>query len=431
MAVEELILDSLMAEGEGGGAEGDPGGAADELGGEEHLGGEPADTDGAADPAGKTGEPDPKVDGRNNPDAIRKHLAEMKADPEKAALAKAITDGLGKKRGYEAEFPTVREAREVKQLIESVGGREAVTAAIESHATMQQVDAEIAEGNPAVAKRMFEQAPEGMVKLVPSILDQAAKANPDAYQAAIAPHAVAMLQKDGMTGALNALVDAFNTDNKDGMKDVIGRILQYYKGLMQGAAPKVKDPDREKFEKEKSDYETERQRETTQEIFNSNLAHSGNKIDAALAADVKRLGLSKGAIDKLRMDVWRNIEAKRNADDNFKSTLQRKFASKTAKVDAVKHLNDFTDNAVKDAVDEEVISRYGERKTVKRADPTAPKGKPGAVAGKSAAAPAPGAIKIPAPLSRQEIDYDDPRTTTRGIQNGVAVRKSDKKLVQW
>lgn len=432
MATEKLILNSLMAEGEGGGGDGGDGGGATDLGdGEEHLDGEPADTDGAHDTDGKGGEPELKVDGRNNPDAVRKHLAEMKADPEKAALAKAITDGLGKKRGYEAEFPTVKDAREVNQLIKSVGGREAVTTAIESHAVMQQVDTELAEANPAVVKRLFDQAPEGMVKLMPSIMESAAKANPEAFKASLAPHVAAMLQGDGLTGALNALVDAFNTDNKDGLKDVIGRILQYYKGLMQGAAPKAKDPDREKFEKDRTDWETQKQQETTREIFSSNLAHSGNKIDAELAADAKRLGLGKAALEKLRQDVWRNIETRRNADNGFKSALQTKFSSKTAKVDAVKHLNEFTDSVVKAAVDEEVISRYGERKKVVRVDPTAPKGKPGAPGTKTAAAPVVGAIKIPAPLSRQEIDYDDPRTTTRGLQNHVAVRKSDKKLVQW
>lgn len=419
--------------GGGGGAEVDAGGGADDgLEIEQHHDGETAGNDGAEGSVAKPGEGEPKTDGRNNPDAIRKHLAEMKADPAKAELAKAITDGLGKKRGYEAEFPTVREAREVKQLIETAGGREAVTAAIESHATMQRVDALLEAGDPAVVQQMFEQAPAGMLKLVPSILDQAAKANPEAFKASLAPHVASMLAGDGMTGALNALVDAFNTDNKKGMEDVLGRILQYYKGLMQGAAPKGKDPDREKFNQEKSDWEKQKQTETTTEIFNNNLAHSGNKIDAELAADAKRLGLGKAALERLRQDVWRNIEARRGADAVFKAALQNKFTSKTAKVDAVKHLNDFTDKVVKEAVDEEVIARYGERKKADpKKDPLAPKGKPGTPAGKPAAAPVAGAIRIPAPLTPREIDYDDPRTTTKGVLSGVAVRKSDKKLVQW
>jgi hypothetical protein len=419
--------------GGGGGEAIDAGGAADEdLESGQHQDGEPAGTDGAHEPVTKPGEGEPKVDGRNNPDAIRKHLAEMKADPAKAELAKAITDGLGKKRGYEAEFPTVREAREVKQLIESAGGREAVTAAIASHATMQQVDTELAQANPAVVKRMFDQAPEGMVKLVPSIMEQAAKANPEAFKASLAPHVAQMLAGDGMTGALNALIDAFNTDNKAGMQDVLGRILQYYKSLMQGAAPKGKDPDREAFEKEKTEYEKGKETERTREIFNSNLTHSGTRIDAALASDAKRLNLGPAALERLRQDVWRNIEARRNADNLFKTTLQSKFASNNAKIDAVKHLNDFTDKVVKAAVDEEVIARYGERKKAEpKKDPLAPKGKPGAPAGKPAAVPVAGAIKIAAPLSSREIDYDDPRTTTKGVMSGVAVRKSDKKLVQW
>lgn len=421
--------------GGGGGAEVDAGGGADDgLEIEQHHDGETAGNDEAEGSVAKSGEREPKTDGRNNPDAIRKHLAEMKADPAKAELAKAITDGLGKKRGYEAEFPTVREAREVKQLIETAGGREAVTTAIASHATMQRVDAMLEVGDPAVAQEMWEQSPAGMAKLVGPILDQAAKSNPEAYQAAIAPHVLQMLDRDGFRGALNGLVDALNgnkLDGEGGVKDIVGRILQYYKGLMQGAAPKGKDPDREKFNQEKSDWEKQKQTETTTEIFNNNLAHSGNKIDAELAADAKRLGLGKAALERLRQDVWRNIEARRGADAVFKAALQNKFTSNTAKVDAVKHLNDFTDKVVKEAVDEEVIARYGERKAVARKDVLAPKGKPGTPAGKPAAAPVAGAIRIPAPLTPREIDYDDPRTTTKGVLSGVVVRKSDKKLVQW
>lgn len=430
MAAEELVLDSLMAEGEGGG---DAGGDAGDLGGEEQqLDGQETDgADGTTKQGGKGGEQEEKPDGRKNPDAIRKHLAALKADPNTKEFGQELTNKLGKVRGYEEVFPTVKEAREVRTLLESVGGREAVTAAIESHATMQRVDQQIDAGDPAVVEEMFKQSPEGMAKLVGPILDQLSKANPAAYKAALVPHAVAMLEGDGLTGALNAMVDAFNKDDKPGMQDMLGRLIQYYKGLMQGAKPKGIDPDRAAFEKEKTDFQTQKQQEAIKSTFNANLEYSAGKIDAGIAADIKRLNLSEKQVEKLRQNVWKELETRRNKDSVFTSTLNSKFDAKTSKADAVTWLNGFTDRNVADAINEVVTSYYGDRKAAPaRVDPTAPKkGAPAAGAAKGAA-PA-GTIKVPKALTFAEIDYNDPRTTTKSVQNHIAVRKSDKKLVQW
>lgn len=431
MAAEELVLDSLMAEGDGGG---DAGGDAGDLGGEENqqVDGQETGTDGVTKQGGKAGEQDDKQDGRKNPDAIRKHLAALKADPTTKEFGQELTNKLGKVRGYEEVFPTVKEARETRTLIESVGGREAVTAAIESHATMQRVDQQIAAGDPAVVEDMFKQSPEGMAKLAGPILDQLAKANPAAYKAALVPHAIAMMQADGFSPAfLNSLVDSFNKDDKAGLQEKIGSLIEYYKGLMQGAKPKGIDPDRVKLDDDKKAWETQKQQEAIKSTFNTNLDYSASKIDAGIAADVKRLNLSEKQVEKLRQNVWKELETRRNKDSVFTTTLNSKFDGKTPKADAVTWLNGFTDRNVADAINEVVTSYYGDRKAVPaRVDPTAPKKAAGAGKG-AAAAPAAGAIKVPKALTFAEIDYNDPRTTTKGVLGGVAVRKSDKKLVQW
>ncbi len=418
MADEAAVLDAPVVEaaGEEGAAAGADGAAAAEP---------------RIDP--KTGQPivdaDKGPDGRNQPDALRKHLAALKADPATAAVAKTITDRVGKTFGYEQAFPTVREAKEAKTLIESFGGRESITAAVESHAAMQRVDALLEAGDPAVLEDIFKQAPEGMAKLVPGILDKLATLNPAAYDSAIGPHAVALMGKAGLPGAINSLVDAFDApagpNREAAMKDILGRIVQWYSGLMKGAAPKAADPERVKFEKEKTDWNEKQSADATKATFDTTTAYAGGKIDAALVPEIKRLGLGQKASEALRQDVWTELQRVRNADAVYKSGLSAQFEGKKPKAGAVAYLNGYTDRLMKDAIASAVATRYGDVKVAARVNPTAPK-----VAAKGAAvvAAAAGSTRVTGPPPAKDIDYEDKRTDTFA---GRAVLKSTKKLVNW
>src|SRR5271170_4722267 len=91
-----------------------------------------------------------KQDGRNQPDALKKRIAELRrqadgiVDPaQKAALladAKELNNRVGKVAAYEQQFPTVREAREVKALVESFGGRDGLARVQTDLARAQTVD---------------------------------------------------------------------------------------------------------------------------------------------------------------------------------------------------------------------------------------------------------------------------------------------------
>ncbi len=446
------VIECLWAEGEGGdGANVDAGtgtgevespdsGETDVVSGDASDGGDgkTADADAGASKDARAahdaegGEAEHKADGRNNPDAIRKHLAALKADAATAPLAKAITDGLGKKRGYEEVFPTVREAREVRQLLETVGGREAVTNALESQSAMRRMDAALAAGDPMVLKDIFEQAPEGMVKLGAPVLDEIARRNPQAYQAMIAPHVIGALEGRGWTGALNSLVDALNKDDRAGMKDILGRITKDYTAMLQGARERARpqqiDPERAKFEEEKKNFENEKRQQAIKGTFHENLAYSANKIEEGLRADVKRLGLSPKAVEKLRQDVWREIERRRNSDATFKNQVNLKFDGKTPKPDAVRFLNQYTDQNVKDAIDEVVTTYYGPRKAIvtQKINPTAPK-KQVATAGKPSGQQPVGWTRVMAPPVPKEINYGHKDTDPF---SGRAVLK-DGRRVNW
>ena len=123
-----------------------------------------------------------KLDGRNQPDALKKRISELRrqadsiADPaQKAALladAKALNDTVGKGRAYEQVWPTVREAREAKTLVESFGGKDGLAQVQQTLSRVQEIDAALESGDPRAVEALWKDAPEGMVKLAPMIFSK-------------------------------------------------------------------------------------------------------------------------------------------------------------------------------------------------------------------------------------------------------------------
>ena len=203
VALEESGLDTDLNEGQGN--EGD-GGEGEGQGTEKPE-------------AGKDGQQteQEKQDGRNRPDSARKALKWLQHQAnEHSPVVKQLNNELGRARAYQQVYPTVQEARDTKALIDTVGGAEGVATLQQAHATMERIDALVEAGDPSVVEDMFKQSPEGMVKLFGPIMDQVAKLNPQAFDEVMTPQAVQFMDKQGLTGALNNLIDAFQRTTKTG-----------------------------------------------------------------------------------------------------------------------------------------------------------------------------------------------------------------------
>lgn len=381
-----------------------------------------------------------KIDGRRAPDAIKKSLLEMRSDtdPAKQELAKNLTNIVGKARAYEQEFPTVREAREVKAALELVGGREGLVTLQETRATMQRVDAALEAGDPSVLEDIFKQAPEGILKLVPHILDRMEKADPEAYAKAMQPRLLATLDGANFPGAYNGLVDAYDTLETaarsgdktsiahalNAFKNILGGMGKWYNGVRQGSAEPKADPAREQFEKEKTDFQKQQDDQVIKQTFSAQTLHAGNVIDKALAPEIKRLGLSPKAAEKLRQDIWREFQDRRKADKTYTGGLSQHFDGRKPKDSALKYMTGYIDRTLGDVIKEEVATRYGNVKTTAKKDVTAPKGNQ-----QQQRQQAPqGVLMLTKMPERHEIDYNDRRTKPT---DGVVVRKSDGRLVTW
>jgi hypothetical protein len=165
-----------------------------------------------------------RQDGRKQPDALRKRIAEIRrqadsiTDPaEKQRLlddAKELNNRVGKVAAYEQHFATVREARETKALIDSLGGREGLTNLQSVHAKAAEIDKALETGDPSIVGKMWEEAPQGMAKLAPVIFARLEQANPQEYAKAVIPHAVKFFDNAGFPEAFDQMVQLYQGGKK-------------------------------------------------------------------------------------------------------------------------------------------------------------------------------------------------------------------------
>lgn len=325
--------------------------------------------------------PQEKADLRNRPDAIRKalkFLAEQN-NGELKGVASQINHEYQKARAFSAVFPKVEDARAAKSLFDSVGGTDGISKLQNTYASIEKIDAQIAAGDPEALEHLFDDdSREGMTKLLGPMIDRVAQQNPQAYAQAITPHAVRFMESEGLVGALNQLIQAFNGDNKESMKDVLGRVVKWYNDLSQNTqAAKPADPERQKFEQEKAEWQKKQHDSAVNEVFNGNLDYAGKKIDEHLKPYLSKLSLDKSGLEELRQLIWKNFETKRNADPAFKLAMNRNYQEgKGFKdlADAKKTTNNYVDQFMKEVVDNRIETLYGKllKAVPAKVNPTAP-----------------------------------------------------------
>jgi hypothetical protein len=344
-----------------------------------------------------------KQDGRKQPDALRKRIAELRrqadsiADPvaKKALLddAKELNNRIGKVGAYEELFPTVREAREFKALLDTVGGRDGFAQIQETLSNVEQIDGMLERGDPAVLDALWEEAKQGMPRLVPAIIERFAKENPQEYAKAITPHAVRFFDDSGFPEAFDQMVAAFKGGDTKTGESLALRMAQWFASQRQGAqAQPQANPEQEKWEREKTEWEQKQNDEKINAAYNSVVEHAGPVIDKFLKPIVAKLGLSAEQYGLLREDVWADLQKTRNADPTYKTVANAKF--KQGIEPATAYIKGETEARAEQAASRMAKLRYGHQLkngAVARVNPIAPVAGPSIVRGKE-----------PAP---SEIDY--------------------------
>jgi hypothetical protein len=285
-------------------------------------------------PAKDEAQPD-KQDGRKQPDALRKRVAELRrqadsiTDPvAKQALlndAKALNDTIGKSRAYEELFPTVREVREVKALLDSVGGRDGFTQMQARASQVAEIDQKLAAGDASVIENLWKEAPEGMPKLVPAIADKFAAEKPQEYTKFIAPRAIAHLDQSGFPQAFDRLVQLYETGKVEEAKALKQEMIAWVTGQRNSKEQtKQVDPEVERLRAELAEKNRGEDSKAIDTAYNAVITHAGPVIDKVLKPLVAKLGLSAEQYQGLREDVWQHLQDQRNANATYKTIAPAK-----------------------------------------------------------------------------------------------------------
>ena len=298
--------------------------------------GESTESTGADDgqPKVKEGEGD-RQDNRHQPDALKKHIADLRrradaiTDPveKKAELdrIKFLYDTSGKARGYEQQFPTVREAREVRALLESVGGREGVTKMQATLSEIEQIDRALAAGDPSVADRMWDEAPDGMPKIMPALLDKFAQGKPQEYEKFIAPRSIGYLDQAGFPQAFDRMVQLYDAGKTDEAQAVRNELIQWVSGNRQAAQQqKQADPEVERLRAELAKRDEGQESQKVDAAYSSVVDHAGTAIDTAARPLIGKLGLSREENAAFRQAVWNHLVETRNAHADYKTIAPAK-----------------------------------------------------------------------------------------------------------
>lgn len=358
MADEAMVMDAGVDTG------------VDESSSLETLGENPEGQESAVDKT--TDKNTQEKDGRKVSDPLRRRIADLKrqadtmTDPEqkKALLndARALSDTLGRSRAYEELIPTVAEAREIKALLDAVGGREGVAKLQEAIGDVDETDRLLEAGDASVLDRIWPENPQAIAKLVPAILERIGQENPTAYFDAITPHALNFIEQSGFSAALQEIYTGLEQGDSKAILQTIQRMAQWLAGQKAQSQQKYSkqtrvDPERQKFETEKQQFENQKQTEAVNSAYNSVVDHAGPSIDKVLKPMVAKLGLSAEQYSLLREDTWKYIQDTRNSNATYKITAASKM--KQGMTQAADYIKKWTDDNARTASEHVVKLRYG------------------------------------------------------------------------
>lgn len=275
-----------------------------------------------------------RQDNRRAPDALRKHIADLRrqadaiTDPvEKKAAQdriKLLYDTTGKARGYEEQFPTVREAREVKAMLDAVGGREGFTQMQQTLSEVAEIDAKLSAGDTSVVERMWEEAPEGMPKLMPELLQKFEQTKPQEYEQFIAPRSIGYLDKSGFPQAFDRMVQLYEAGKTEDAKAIRDQLTQWVVANRQQAQQKQVDPEVERLRQELARRDQGEESQKVDAAYNTVVDHAGPVIDRVAQPIIAKLNFTPEEKSAFRNAVWDHLQKTRNENPTYKTIAPAK-----------------------------------------------------------------------------------------------------------
>lgn len=405
-----------------------------------------ADPSDAAEVPDAGTDPDEKpVDGRTNPAAIRSALKAFRdLDPKNAPLAKELNNAYGRYTAYREVFPKVADAQQARALLDAVGGDSGLASLQETIKSVNATDAKLFAGDGSVLKEIYEDMKKdgqsaGFFKLASPMLDLVKTENPEAYHTALKPHFFRGLVDVNLPGVLGALGKALSGDAPDlaTAKSILGNMTEWFDGLRNSVETEDKtklDPEREAFLKERSEFQSSKQKEFQTGVATSCETHNNQSLGKELSAYLK-LPFFKSFPREALVDIGNGLKSslfsELKNDKTYQSQMDAFWSAKNPDKAAIEKFHADTVKArAKRIVKSLLDTRYpnfskgsqaaGAKAVKAPVKPGAPNAAP--VAGK------PQYVSVK-PASEQ-IDWDkDPERLL--FITGKAYLKGSNKLVAW
>jgi hypothetical protein len=330
---------------------------------------------------------------KTTPKTISEALKALKSDPKNAGASKVLRDAYFGQEAYRKTFPTVQEARAAKEFIEAVGGAEGWEHTQSVLSNIEETDSLVRAGDPKIWENIVEDLRgEGRLDALPKLasggLDSLKATNKDQYEEVIAPHVLEGLKIVNLPGAITALskylavaekelTDASYAGGKNGLsalKTIAGDMKSWIDGLMADAKTKEEattkpDPEREKFLKEKQEFENQKTtaEQTKAKEFKENVALECDKYsNRALGSELKGFlkqpyfkAFGRENLISLGNEIKQNLFQALEKDSAYQIQMKSMWKQKSpdrAKISAFH--NSKLDAIAKDIVESTINTRY-------------------------------------------------------------------------
>jgi hypothetical protein len=224
--------------------------------------------------------------------------------------AQAVIKDLGVKNLSQA----VVKVREMTSTIEQLGGQEGIT---RLRGEVDEYAGELAaftDGDKSVLDKWAKQAPEGLIKLTPFVMQKCFELNPQAYGAAIAPAIAGTLRNYGLD---HSVAQQLANSTDPGAKALGTKLLEMFGELrdVMRQAPKQDDTKANELSQREEALLSKQHNLEVQSVARETLSFQGKQIDRHLAPLLKTKTLS--------------ADAKSDLIEGVKPRLERLFAADT------------------------------------------------------------------------------------------------------
>ncbi len=368
-----------------------------------------------------TVEPEAPVDGRTNPAAVRSALKAFRdLDPKNAPLARELNDSYGRWQAAKQVFPGgVTEMRNVKAFVDANGGIEGLTSLHETIKSVNETDELLYSGDPRVLDNIIEDMRrenklESFSKLAGPFLEKLRGLDEKSYFNTLKPHFYQGLVDTGVPDVVSK-ISKFLTGEKPDLESAKG-LLTEFSNWLNGLRDSVErtdksklDPDRQAFEKERSDFQSAQKKEFNDSVASAADKYNNESLGTALKPFLKlpffkNLTGNRDALLDLAGGIKTRLFNELKSDKTYQAQMNAFFAQKTPdKAKISQYHNAKVDTIAQRIVKQVIETRYPDysKRTAVAARPAAPVAKPTTEPG---AAPKPEFVK--SKPDGETIDWD-------------------------